>query len=194
MFSSEMLEPLYKHLPQHSLQIFSESAWGSNTPHHRRLIREFLKAQLKGKIPQDEFLRLDDLETPPRFAEVFCSISHTGDFGMVALSQFPVGIDVEIKDRVREPIVARVSSPQEIQEAPSIAHLWSAKEAAYKSLLSFAQPSVISAVSIGGWRKIDSHAETFVLLSPWNFNAPSQGVGICLQNNVASLAIFGFFS
>ncbi|MFN7263229.1 MAG: 4'-phosphopantetheinyl transferase superfamily protein [Pseudobdellovibrionaceae bacterium] len=97
------------------------------------------------------------------------SLSHTKDLGgyLCSHSAF-VGFDIETIERVREDMVLRVSNYQELQEAPSPAALWCAKEAVFKALLKLQQPKVLSSIQITGW-KTDSQFETFTLGNPESF-------------------------
>jgi hypothetical protein len=72
--------------------------------------------------------------------------------------------------------------------------LWAAKEATYKALWHYKQPSVVSSLTIGGWRNIDSQFKTFTLLNPRNFDAPENGRGICLQLAEHTYCFFCFCS
>lgn len=155
------------------LQIFAKPEWGSHNPSHRELIHT---------------------ELAPLFADknLQTSVSHCKGMGVVVASTSAIGVDVEVKDRVVEEVVARVSSPEEVLAAPSPASLWSAKEAIFKALRSYNQPSVISKISVGAWKNIDSQTETYRLLNPEVHDSPSEnrGVAVHFQEHVYSFFVF----
>lgn len=168
------LESARKILKDPSLQIYCDEAWGSQNPDHRKLIHA-RAAELKDARP-----------------DMYVSISHCEGMGAVAFSEFPVGADVEVSARVLEKIVARVSSDDEVKSAPSFSALWSAKEACFKALRSFDQPSVLSQISIGHWQNIDSQTETCRLTNAQVFNSPSENQGIVLHEAVHTYSFFIF--
>ncbi|MDG0815110.1 4'-phosphopantetheinyl transferase superfamily protein [Bdellovibrio svalbardensis] len=157
------------------LQLFARSEWGSNNPEYRN----FIKAALQ-EVNVDSYLQH--------------SISHTHELGAIALSSSAIGVDVELSARVTEAPVARVSSREEVKAAPSPVSLWCAKEAAFKALKSYDQPSVLSKISIGEWQKIDSQTETFRLINASAFNAPSEGRGVIKHLSAHTLGFFIFCS
>lgn len=173
--TNDMLESLRRLTGSPDLQIFADKNWGSQNPEHRNLLR----AKISEINP--------DLE-------LHTSLSHAHDLGVIVLSSSPVGVDAELTARVTERPVARMSSPAEMQESPGFASLWCAKEAAFKALKIFDQPSVISQISIGDWQKIDSQIETFRLTNADNHSAPSDGRGVVFHLRHHTLAIFIFCS
>lgn len=119
------------------------------------------------------------------------SISHTNTLGGFALTQDPIqlGFDLEISDRVRPEIIRRMSTQKEVDEAPSPAHLWCAKEAVFKALVGATQPQIISELHIGNWQKTESQIETYCLLNLQNFKF-SNGRGCIVQKNQLTMGIF----
>lgn len=166
-----MIESARQLLYCESLQVHAKTQWGSLHPDNRLLIRA-------------EATRLTCPELP------HSSISHTADLGLLVMAPHPVGVDVETTARVAEKVVARISSVQELQQSPNPSALWCAKEACFKALRSYDQPSVISKLTIGDWQKIDSQTETFTLLNSADFNSPSDNRGVILRYSSWS---FGFF-
>lgn len=155
----DMLESVSNLLQHSNIEVHARSEWGSQNTGHRDLIRQMMS-------------ELDKSSTYKY------SISHTTGMGVLVYSLDWVGVDVEVTDRVTNQVMQRVSTLAEIQEAPTLAALWCAKEAAFKALKGFRQPSVISDVSIGGWKKIDSQTETFQLLNYENHETPHSGRGV----------------
>lgn len=170
-----MLDSLRLLLKTPDLQFFSKPEWGSQNPEYRELIRAALQ----------------EVNVDSQFQY---SISHTHELGVIALSSSALGVDVELTDRITAAPVARVSSALEMLAAPSVASLWCAKEAAYKALKSYDQPSVLSKISIGDWQKIDSQTETFHLINAQSFNAPAEGCGVIKKLSLHTLAFFIFCS
>jgi 4'-phosphopantetheinyl transferase len=154
------------------LQIFTQTYWGSQKPMHRESMREFAV----------------------NFSHAFTSRSHTRGAGIFVAHFSAVGVDIEISERVTPELAARISSAQEVSEAPSPASLWCAKEAAFKALYTFAQPPVVSKISIGDWKNIDSRTETFRLTNYQDFNAPVNGSGVIVTLPPFTFAFFAFAS
>lgn len=171
IFSERAIESFRKILHSPSLQIFAHPDWGSHNPAHRDLLRAEIQKHTEGK-------------------NLYHSVSHTHDLGLFALCEFPIGVDLEITSRVQNKVVARVSSDKELRMAPGAAALWCAKEACFKALKTFEQPSVVSQISIGDWEKIDSQTETFTLLNSTEFKSSSEGRGVVRQISQWSFCFF----
>ncbi len=175
LLPENMIESIQKLVPRAGLKITVSPLWGSQNTGHRALLHQ-------------EHLR----QNPDN--SLFHSISHSPGLGILVLANVPVGVDVERSQRVEAPIVARVSSSEELQRAPSPAALWCAKEACFKALRPYNQPSVLSKISVGEWQNIDSQIETFQLLNPTDFNSPSENLGIVIHSSHHSFAFFVFHS
>ncbi len=75
--------------------------------------------------------------------------------------QIQIGFDLEVISRVTPALAKRVcSSEAEFTRSPNAAALWTAKEAAFKSLKGPLQPQVASDLEITGW-KSNSRFEIF---------------------------------
>ncbi|MFV8257124.1 4'-phosphopantetheinyl transferase superfamily protein [Bdellovibrio bacteriovorus] len=172
VLSEQLTESARKLLQSPGLQIHARPEWGSHDPAHRELIR----AEIQKLLPENWH----------------SSTSHTEGLGVIMLSASPIGVDVEVTERVTDKTVSRVSSQEELTEAPSAAALWCAKEACFKALRSYDQPSVISKISIGSWENIDSQTETFRLSNPETFNSSSENRGVMMKISTWSLAFFIF--
>lgn len=82
----------------------------------------------------------------PQVEKVFCSIAHTGQVAVAAISSCPVGIDIEEKDRALRKVSHRISDQSERDELGTIQWelknklqdpeilLWVGKEAFSKAL------------------------------------------------------------
>jgi phosphopantetheinyl transferase (holo-ACP synthase) len=188
--SRKLVIPLLKSIRKAWTEAYVSPEWGSGHTGHREKIRTALEHQLTTnwakEVSYSEFALLKDLDKIPSFKKVHVSISHGQDLGGFVISKKPVGFDLELKDRVIEKIVRRISVDAEVAQAPSFAHLWAAKEAAYKALREFQQPPVISDLVIGGWNK-----ESFQLLNAQQFKAPI-GQGLAWSEDPYIFSIFVF--
>lgn len=167
-----VIESLKAALSNSNLQIFAHQDWGSQNPQHRDLIKT----------------KKSELNLENRFH----SVSHCEGLGVICISDFPIGVDVELTARPTLKTVARMSSEAELSGAPSPASLWCAKEAAFKALKTFDQPSVISAITIGDWQNIDSQSETYRLRNSSDFKSPSENSGICVRHEHFTISFFQF--
>lgn len=172
LITTAQIEVLKTLLSAPELQVFTQTNWGSQDPTHRESLREFAQ----------------------NFSHAFTSRSHTQGAGIFVAHFSAVGVDIEISDRVTPAVAARIASAEEVKAAPSAASLWSAKEAAFKALYTFAQPAVVSKISIGDWKNIDSRTETFRLTNAQEFNAPVNGSGAILNLAPFTFAFFVFAS
>ena len=155
-------------LPSLHLEIRPE--WASSHTNSRQAIRRKLKA-----LTGIDFSELGRLPKSERFS---ISISHCPTVGGFALSEeinFTLGLDLEVPERVRRETVARVSIDAELAAAPTPAHLWVAKEAAFKSLRGPHQPTTMSGLEIRASRQgphnaqTKGSAETLGNLRPWGY-------------------------
>ena len=173
-------------LGSQSLRLFEKEEWGSLTPQHRQKMREFLLSQQQTQVPLADPLT--------RIGERYCSLTHSTERGVIAIDSTPVGVDLEKNARVQARVVARIAnSPKELERMPNPAALWTAKEASFKALSSFAQPPVMSHLEIGGWRESQDGLVFFELKNAEDFSAP-QGRGALFQSDIWSLAVFSFSS
>lgn len=165
------------------VEIFLNPAWGNN----RGLLREALRLALQDEtwaafVSTEELAAVLDLNHVPHFSQISVSISHTASLGGFAISQRPVGFDLEAQSRISDRAVRRVSSDAEVAAAPSPAHLWVAKEAAYKALRHGQQPAVISDVEMVGW-KLEKNFWRFQVMnhsSAEGFVGIQEGLGCAL--------------
>jgi hypothetical protein len=172
-----------------SLQLSFVAAGGGDHPTQRLNLRhELIRLAGVPASAHDEFLKLEKI---PKLNRGFSSLSHCGEQGVVALADVPVGADLEEISRVQMKIVLRVSQDQELEGASGPASLWAAKEAAYKALRAYSQPTLLSQVEIGGWKKLTSQYETFQLRNAASLGGPA-GIGVVFQNQTHVLGIFIF--
>lgn len=143
--------------------------WGSQSPDHR--------AEIKSALLQNSELK-------------YHSVSHCPEEGGFIQYSLPVGFDIEITARVLKNTVQRISSLQEMEDAPSPASLWCAKEATFKALQGFTQPSVVSKISIGGWSRISPQLETFELKNSGDFISHLKSYGVVIHKTHLTYAFF----
>lgn len=129
------------------IKVCLKSEWASSQNNYRQNIREYLHLNFKGT---EQVLNLDLV---PKINGYSISISHSKEVGgfVIVKSNKTIGFDIEARNRIRIEHVQRVSEPSEIAQMPHPAVLWSAKEAAFKSLLHQDQPLVITDIEIGKW-------------------------------------------
>jgi hypothetical protein len=188
-----------------SLEIELRESWSSKTPEHRALIRQALHARLSGSSESaGESASLSasllDLSLRPLHPRHSISIAHCPEAGGFAVADGStwVGFDIESVSRIQERAVARVSSAEELSQAPSPAHLWVAKEASFKALPANLQPKVISEIVVSSWlpaptEKNFSPGTHFFAIHPSNIQThgfkAGKGVVFPLLGNLV-----GFFS
>lgn len=171
LLSASEIETIRELLQLKTLEICVSQKWGSDQADYRERIRADLGAK------------------------TCCasSISHAPGLGGYVCTQDPgvfIGFDIELSSRVTPAIVQRICKTElEALEAPSPAALWTAKEAAYKSLRGLNQPEVISEISITGWvnRNFSMHG---FQLSNSDLTAGFVGYGVGLQQGDFHLGIF----
>lgn len=126
--------------------------WGSNHDNYRQKIRSFLSERMSMHFSREQLVQLSDLNRRPQGSDRQFSISHCLSLGGFAVSQYKVGFDVEVNSRISTEILKRVSTEQELQEAPQTEYLWVAKEAAFKALSNEVEPLVISDLICSEWQ------------------------------------------
>jgi 4'-phosphopantetheinyl transferase len=194
------LEEHFRHfLSCPDLILRMRSDWGAKQPNFREKLRHGIWQELAGGQQRQDSVRdrrnLLDLEELPSLEGHFISISHCQDFGgFVATTKGPVGFDIEIVKRVTTAAMERMATREEVQQAPSVASLWVAKEAAFKALRWGSQPSTISQIETTGWRKHPSLYESFTIKNPERFASPSgdfsKGLGVVIAHEIYLFCIY----
>lgn len=185
------MSELFKHIPLPAqTELFLNPDWGQDRQLLRRALQQSLRDEMwEAFITLEELHRVLDLEQVPCFHQLFVSISHTKGLGGFVISRQAVGLDFENAARVREALARRISSEEELHTAPSPGFLWAAKEAAYKALLSFHQPKVISEIAVGEW-SLEKDVARFVLRDPQKYGvAESRGL-VELQDGILAALCF----
>jgi 4'-phosphopantetheinyl transferase EntD len=167
-----MEELLQDALGDHSLRIWTSPHWGAENPQHRELIYSQLDQKMAGQ-------------------KLYSSISHNQKIGGFAVSQYPVGFDIEESSRVSEAVIKRISTPEELKKAPDFASLWCAKEASFKALKNFEQPTTISQVEIEFEKSSASPLFRFRIQNEKKFNA-SPGKGLSWKESSQTYCVIVF--
>lgn len=196
-----------KTLEEHLRQVLScpdlilqlRSDWGAKQPDFRKKLRHGIWKELASGLQKQDSAcahhNLHNLEELPSFEGHYISISHCQDFGgFVATKKGPVGFDIEIAKRVTTAAMERMASREEIQQAPSVASLWVAKEAAFKALRWASQPSTFSQIETTGWRQHPSLYESFTIKNPERFTSASgefsKGMGVVITHEIYLFCIY----
>lgn len=113
----------------------------------RQILMQTLQAQ---QLEADE--NILNLEHWPEHSELSISLSHSLKVSCFGWCQKPssLGVDIENIYRPNSKILKRVCTTEEVESAPYIPHLWTAKEAVFKSLRK--KEIVLSTVEILDWR------------------------------------------
>jgi hypothetical protein len=160
MLPDSLIETIKNTIGLSDLLIITEPEWGSTNPLGRINIREFLS--------QHTGFNLRDLNAIPTIPKLGLSISHHRNRGGFVVSQDTpyLGFDIEINTRVRPELLNRVAiSSDELEQAPSVPALWTAKEAAFKCLRNLAQPRGLADIEINDWNRIGQNCFSCSLVS-----------------------------
>lgn len=152
MLSESDIQKIQSLLKLSHFQIVLRPEWNSFVLDHRDLIRHYIYENFSTDR------RVLDLSERPILSSGSISISHSNSFGGFAVTRdenASIGFDIEDNERIKERVVARISSTEEMESAPLLAALWAAKEAGYKSFPEGIQPSVMSDVTVENWKKIE---------------------------------------
>jgi hypothetical protein len=139
------------------LELVLKQDWGSARDDFRTSIRRALIEKFAVVEPEliAQLLELGRLPVLPRH---LISISHGQLLGGFASAQKfedrALGFDLELEARIQIPIVERVSSREELSQAPFPQALWGAKEAAFKAL-DRKRGLIISQLIIQNWKSVE---------------------------------------
>lgn len=142
-------------------RVYFSKNWRSGDPSRRQDLQNFIDQQTLVFLNQAAQLQHGSLKTDLQSGvlnrnSVFFSLSHSLNFGGVAMSLNPIGFDLEQTERMSDKILRRVCAPLEFQKFQTLAlkqklplcFHWCAKESAWKALKGPTQPSVISDLEI----------------------------------------------
>ncbi|MBX3033806.1 MAG: 4'-phosphopantetheinyl transferase superfamily protein [Bdellovibrionaceae bacterium] len=193
-----MIKSRLRHLlKENDLHAELAADFGAQNPAGRGHLREAIARHLRtllGPLTTEEEAQIRDLSRPlTRVRGRGISISHTRGLGGFLSAPRACGFDVEMVSRVNEKAVARVSKPAELRSAPSPAHLWTAKEAAYKAFGSFDDVSLLSRIETVNWSPLDkdSRSGIFQAKNLSDSSSPS-GLGCVIESEIYLIAAFLF--
>ena len=162
------------------LTIFDkQSSALENRTYLRKQLVHIIEQKYKKNFSLEQKKKLLTPGMPPQLPFVSVSISHCAFMGgfVTCRSDFldtplpilksastnkraSIGFDLEELRRAKEKTVLRVSNQTELNHAPSPSALWSAKEAAYKSIGSLQNNIYIKHISIFDWQCVPPIRDT----------------------------------
>lgn len=159
--------------------------WGSDNSNNRALIREKIKFFLNNE--KNIYNSVMNLATLPQSEDFHISISHCKMLGGFVLSneKAPIGIDIEMSERVKLKTVQRISNHFDHLDFPSPAELWTAKESSFKVIKKY-NPKTISQISITQWEKTNSSFNKFHWALP---SLKLSGIGVSLKHKNFSMSL-----
>ncbi len=185
IFSSKSEQHLKIFLPP-DCSIYFAKNYGRENPDHRTLIRSDIIKNFGESWSSEENKNFLDLKKIPKAANGFVSISHTDSCGAWIFSSQILGIDLEIKNKITDKTVARIGNTEEINHTqkifPSLAPLWTAKEAAFKALNPANEIKVLSQININWLKKISISQNETILLSQVQTNKKNSCNGLTIIN------------
>ena len=139
--------------------------FNKNILEQRKKLREQLIQKIESikKLSLEQKQSLLTLNTPPQVPFVSLSLSHcalAGGFIISPSAHLSLGFDLEQNGRAKEKTVLRISNQDELNQSPSASFLWSAKEAAYKSLSQYQNHTHIKQIAVFNWHHVPSERET----------------------------------
>lgn len=170
-----------------SLKLVLRKDWGASTPDNRKNIRAFIHDNIHAC---EEIFNLSEIPSIPNGR---ISISHSKALGGVFWTDGDrdLGFDIELIERCKPEMMKRVSTPREMSEAPSMAALWTAKEAAFKAIPRGTQPYSVSQINIGGWEKTTRQDswQWQILTVPSDTFRDTRGITICQNHHAMSFIV-----
>jgi hypothetical protein len=155
---------------------------------YRKQIRDHIVDTYKSQLADNEISEIKNLNLIPKSEKIFFSISHHYKTGGYTACSVAHGFDIELKSRISNQIIHRVSTPDEISESPNIQFLWCAKEAAFKAMSS--AHLTISDVCCTGWTsQIKTDLWMFALKSSEDFDL-NRNKGFVFQDQNQIISIF----
>lgn len=139
------------HIPD--AELYLHPRFSSFEADHRILLREAIYENLSHAFSREsrsKVLLLDWIPTPE---SGFLSLVHCQGWGGYLYSSRPVGIDIEVAQRVVHEVIERIGTKEEVAASPDPRLLWVAKEACFKSLRGFRQPTTVTSLRMETWRR-----------------------------------------
>lgn len=128
---------------------------------HRLYLRlqliQFLNKQFGDLMTPSLSETLTDLSLRPTTPFCQISLSHTKEYGLIAVvpKDYSIGVDLEELHRIKPALVKRVSSQKEPSESLP-AEVWALKESAYKALNEHFPLKVLADVEVSDFCALDS--------------------------------------
>lgn len=152
------------------------------------------RLQIRNKIYNKLFLSnfpdwMTDLDILPETDEYSISISHCPSYSGFACIKKPlsIGIDIESAERMKAPLIERISSAEERAKLLTPSYIWSAKEAAWKACQKTHSIEVMSQIETCEWRQVKPHTLQFKV----QFNGKKlDGIGLCVLEEDTFLAFY----
>jgi 4'-phosphopantetheinyl transferase len=173
-------------LKQDLLEIIATENWSSAVEDHQMFIHSDLLARSNASPSLKSSSSIS--HCPILGGYVWLPSEHT----------IGVGLDFEDPRRITEAVARRIcQSDQEYLEAgdsameliPLPAKIWTAKEACFKALKAFHQPTVLSEIRLTNWQTVDSHYETVQLDNAEKYGC-SKAIGLIWAKNLCLSSIF----
>ncbi len=131
---TEYISEIHQIIGAQILDLNLSAAYSSKTIDNRQFIRSHIVSQYAAHLTTDEIKEIQNLNALPKSKKMFFSISHHPELGGYTACDLCHGFDIELKSRISDQVVKRISSPIEISLAPNIQFLWCAKESVFKAL------------------------------------------------------------
>ena len=162
------------------------------------LVKELEKAQSSIKNPlvfsQKQRTALLTPGTRPQNPVTSISVSHcpvAGGFVFSFNKKISLGLDMEQSHRVSLPVISRISTREEIRQAPARSLLWTAKEAVFKCVTSEKTDHknlLLKDMLISKWKQKDPENRLFQFQVK-NSGIKGQGVAFFMNNLAFSCSI-----
>jgi len=181
--------------------------FGTQEANHRMAIREHIVFEYDKSLKFREKKSIVDLTVLPQSLSYYFSISHSAHLGGYVASNFPVGLDIELVNRVDKAILHRICSDAELKQIDHFPEIdpqtlntviWSAKESCFKALhiaktetQPTPTPTVISDITITLEKPL-SFNETFVLPFSCESKNPellkvNKGFAVQVSNHICTI-------
>lgn len=134
-------------------ELYLHPRFSSSEQNHRTLLREAIYENLSHAFTRESRSKVLLLDLIPTPENGYLSLVHCQGWGGYIYASRPIGIDIEVAQRVVRGIIERVSNEEELKNAPDPRLLWVGKEACFKSLRGFNQPQTATTLRMETWRR-----------------------------------------
>ncbi len=126
-------------------------------------------------------------------SEYYSSLSHTDDTGVFVFDSLPIGVDFEVRERIKREIVQRTCRDNEFSLTTDFQLLWSIKEACFKSVPFLVQPKTMTDIEITQIIPVTtsniSNFKTFRFTAGVRKSPKISITGFCFSDNKTQLAV-----